>query len=1728
MGLVVGLLFALAGTAQAQSANYYSSATLATGDAPESIAVGDLNGDGRPDIATANEAAATVTVLTKDATGPGYTAATAGTTGSSPRAIAIGDLNADGRPDIAVANAFSNSITVFTKDPLGVGYIASTVGPTGSVPFSVAIADFNADGRPDLAAANSQSNSVSVFFKDAIGTGYTAQPQVPASAGTRSLAVADLNADGRLDIVTASFTGSSVSVLLRDAAGSGYTASSHATGANPTSVRIGDLNADALPDIAVVNAGANSVSYLLANAGGGFGAATTMAAGFLLKGLGMADLNGDGRVDLATATGGSNIVERLLKDATGSGYTRSTVGATGAEPNAIAIADVNADSRLDIASADRNSDSVTLFTALFDPDAPTTTDDVGTGFSTGPVTVTLTATDTGGSGLASTKYLIGANPGDPSASGSGASTYNPASKPVLQPGQKIRYSSTDNVGNVEAAKTSATVKTDQAAPTTTADVPTVYRNEPITVTLTAGDGSGSGVASTRYLIGAAPGDPTAAGSGAATYDPANKPVLQDGERIRYSSTDNVGNVEAAKTSAAAKVDTATPTTTDNVPPEARNAPVRVTLSADDTGGSGLASTVYLIGADPGDPTASGSGASTYDPASKPVLQDGEKIRYSSSDNAGNVEPARTSVAAQVDLSPPAPPTFSVTLPASPADDNAPRVRGTADGGATVRLYTDAACTEAAGSSALADSFADPGIEVSVSDDSSTRFYATAADAVGNVSGCSADSIVYVEDSTAPGPPSGLVSTPRSPSSDNTPKLTGGVEAGTTVRAYLSADCSGTPAATGSAADFETSGLTITVPADSTSELRASAVDAAGNVSPCSSAISYLEDSQAPTSSASAPASADTSDSSIAVAYTADGTGADLATVDLYVMGPADTDFAKAASDSTPAGSGARFDYAATQGAGEYAFYTRATDAAGNAEDAPGAADAKTVRGGAPASPDSPTIAITSPVDGARYRRDQRVEAAFSCADPDGPADVSSCEGTVAPGAPVATAAAGVQTFKVTAVDRAGHSVSKTVRYTVDDSAPSITISSPEDVSYRLDEKVVAKFACLDDSGFGDVARCVGPVASGDVIDTATAGRHAFKVTTADEAGNTAARSVVYMVDDSSPAITVDVPSEGASYARGRVVTAHYACRDEDGAADVAKCAGPIASGEQLDTDTEGRKEFTVLARDRAGNAARKVVEYVIGPASTPAPGLAEDDGDATPAPAPSPAAEPFTPAPVAPATPSPSTPRRTSPPAASPTVAPAPPQVAPSPGDDAAAREAPSRKEQLEPYDPRSEPSKTVEIAVAGFVLLELVGSGGLALAGMAGGGGGAVAAKERKERKEGKVKSAKVKHIKDAGLEGTALGDRSRSWRFPGTPTVDAVSLALPVWLAGWTPLLARITADGSYLRAMFGSASLLGLAAGAVLGGLAVSDVGGEALPPVAALTIAIAVLGVIDASAGFMAVLIFVSGVAMLGGIDSAASGRTLLGLCGIWFVVPLLASAARPLRRAPAVDFAERFDRVADFVIASLIGAWAVQQIVRSLPGLAGYELPIADSANQAALAVLIALLVRMAAETLAANLFPERLKAVNPPEIPRPPEGRQVPGALFRAAVFVFVAISVVGSSWQLWVGAVLFLVPQILKIYERRMPVRPSVGRVVPEGLLKVVFMLFLMSACGALVIGALRGSENLIPNAFVLLALPGFALALLGAAAGKLPKQPVTWKGRLGGIVILSLGILQVNGLLA
>ena len=288
--------------------NFSAPTNFTAGDSPRSVAVGDFNGDGKQDLATANSDSDNVSILLGDGAG-NFSAPTNFTAGDSPRSVAVGDFNGDGKQDLAVAYSVdclgcNGGVSILLGDGTG-NFSAPTNFTAGDYPRSVAVGDFNGDGKQDLAVANIDSDNVSILLGD--GTGNFGAPRnFGADFMPDSIAIGDFNGDGKQDLAAANQSSHNVSILLGDGAGdfSGPRNFGYLGLFGPDSIAIGDFNGDGKQDLAVANAYSDNVSILLGDGAGNFSAPTNFAAGSYPTSVVVGDFNGDGKQDLAVANWG--------------------------------------------------------------------------------------------------------------------------------------------------------------------------------------------------------------------------------------------------------------------------------------------------------------------------------------------------------------------------------------------------------------------------------------------------------------------------------------------------------------------------------------------------------------------------------------------------------------------------------------------------------------------------------------------------------------------------------------------------------------------------------------------------------------------------------------------------------------------------------------------------------------------------------------------------------------------------------------------------------------------------------------------------------------------------------------------------------------------------------------------------------------------------------------------------------------------------------------------------------------------------------------------------------------------------------------------------------------------------------------------------------------------------------------------------------------------------------
>jgi hypothetical protein len=233
--------------------------------ASRGVAIGDLDRDGDNDLADVSGCSQAGILLNN---GQGIFAFTgAFGTGNASRSIAFGDFNSDGAKDIAYVNngaGINGSVTALFNNGDG------TFGPAmwlyaGDLPDDLTVGDFDGDGNTDIAIANSYYSQVFVLLNDSNGSfpGYIEITSVDAPT---SITSADFNGDRRTDFAVTSWSTGRLTVLLNQGAYN-FAGPTLSVGQSPVDVTAGDLDGDLAPDLVAVNQGSGSITVLFSTGG---------------------------------------------------------------------------------------------------------------------------------------------------------------------------------------------------------------------------------------------------------------------------------------------------------------------------------------------------------------------------------------------------------------------------------------------------------------------------------------------------------------------------------------------------------------------------------------------------------------------------------------------------------------------------------------------------------------------------------------------------------------------------------------------------------------------------------------------------------------------------------------------------------------------------------------------------------------------------------------------------------------------------------------------------------------------------------------------------------------------------------------------------------------------------------------------------------------------------------------------------------------------------------------------------------------------------------------------------------------------------------------------------------------------------------------------------------------------------------------------------------------------
>jgi hypothetical protein len=362
--LVAGILL------PALLASACSSSSSGVGYLAQSVAVGDLDGDGRLDVLTAIAASpSTASLLSARIQVPAAPGTFANPvqspTGADPVDLAVGDLDGDGLPDVAVANPTaaadgSHAVDVQFQIPGTPGAFTAPLSlPLGALtPRRLVLADLNADGRLDIAVAAAGTDDVQVLFQQAPGS-FAAPVGFPVAGEPTAVAAGGITGDGGVDLVVTTASGN-LSVLLHGSIpGTFLPPASYAAGTSPAAVQIADMNGDGRPDVLVADYDGTLEVFLQAPAGDGtlLPPARHDTLDYGSCSIAIGDIDGDGRPDAVVANAGPpgfpGSVAVFFQDHAVPGQLAPPVLYRGYwGPLSVALGDLNDDGLVDMVVAD--------------------------------------------------------------------------------------------------------------------------------------------------------------------------------------------------------------------------------------------------------------------------------------------------------------------------------------------------------------------------------------------------------------------------------------------------------------------------------------------------------------------------------------------------------------------------------------------------------------------------------------------------------------------------------------------------------------------------------------------------------------------------------------------------------------------------------------------------------------------------------------------------------------------------------------------------------------------------------------------------------------------------------------------------------------------------------------------------------------------------------------------------------------------------------------------------------------------------------------------------------------------------------------------------------------------------------------------------------------------------------------------------------------------------------
>ncbi len=375
-----------AGGGQINSNSFSARTDFATDLHPNSIIVSDLDGDGKPDISTPNNYSisgqpASISVLRNTSTAGGVNFAPVQNinNGVTTYSLAAGDLDGDGKPDLVASSNFELNISVFrnTSTAGNISFAPKVDFSTVSGVHGITITDIDGDGKQDIATVCYLNGTLSVFRNTGSQGVISFAPKVDfiVALGLESIASSDFDGDGKIDLAVTNNLLNTFSIFRNTSTLGTISFAARAdinngSGNQPYGITAGDLDGDGKPDLSVVitnttGSGAQLFRNTSSTGNISFNFSTSLngASGSTSYHTAIGDVNGDGKPDIAltnTGAGKVNVYQNNSVSGTiafGTGY--SFQGRFG--PYGIALCDLDADSKPELSVSEFTMDNISVF-----------------------------------------------------------------------------------------------------------------------------------------------------------------------------------------------------------------------------------------------------------------------------------------------------------------------------------------------------------------------------------------------------------------------------------------------------------------------------------------------------------------------------------------------------------------------------------------------------------------------------------------------------------------------------------------------------------------------------------------------------------------------------------------------------------------------------------------------------------------------------------------------------------------------------------------------------------------------------------------------------------------------------------------------------------------------------------------------------------------------------------------------------------------------------------------------------------------------------------------------------------------------------------------------------------------------------------------------------------------------------------------------------------------------